>query len=33
MSPEQIVIAGVVSAMLLFMIVLGGVAYLTRDPK
>jgi hypothetical protein len=33
MSVEQVIIAGVVSVMVLFMTVLGGVAYLTKDPK
>ena len=33
MSTEQIVVIGVASAMTLFMAVLGGVAFLTRDRK
>ena len=33
MNVEQFVVPGVVSVMLVFMIVLGGVAFLTRDPK
>jgi hypothetical protein len=33
MSMEQMVITGVASAMVLFMVVLGGTAFLTRDKK
>jgi len=33
MSTEQIVVTGAVSVMLLFMVVLGGAAFITRDRK
>lgn len=31
MSTEQMVITGVISVMVIFMLVLGGTAWLTRD--
>lgn len=33
MTPEQMVVGGVIAVMLLFLTVLGGVAFYTRDRR
>jgi hypothetical protein len=33
MNVEQVVVPGVVTVMVVFMLVLGGAAFLTRDRK